>query len=149
ALFGSLNADTEALSDEICTALQLINFLQDLAIDWSRGRLYLPLDELGAACLDEESIRSAVESGSAPIALREFIASQSRRCAKMLERGAPLVARVPARLGWELRAIRAGAHRVLERLAANGYDPIARRPKLGWRDTPSLLRLMLADPAAR
>ncbi len=148
-LFGSLNARTEELSDEICSALQLINFLQDLAIDWPRGRLYLALDELEAAGLGETAIRLAVESGRAPVALREFIATQSRRCGSMLERGAPLVAQVPTRLGWELRAILAGARRVLERLASNGYDPIARRPKLGWRDAPSLLRLMLADPAAR
>ncbi len=148
-LFGARNPQTDSLSDSICTALQLINFLQDLAIDWSRGRLYLPLDELAAAGLDEAAIDEAASALRAPVALRTLIAAQARRCSAMLAAGAPLVARVPPRLAWELRAILAGGRRVLERMAANGYDPIAHRPTIGWRDAPALIRLMLSRPVAR
>lgn len=147
-LFGARDARTEPLSDAICSALQLINFLQDVAIDWSRGRLYLPLDEMLADGIDEQLIGDAVAAGRAPQQLRSHIARQSRRCAALLESGAPLTALVPLRLSLELRAILAGARRILEQMARAGYDPIARRPRLGWRDAVPMLRLMLSMPAA-
>ncbi len=141
-LFGARNARSETLADSICSALQLINFLQDLAIDWRNGRLYLPMDELAAAGIELALIDESVARGRAPAPLREFLAAQARRCAALLESGAPLTALVPGRLAWELRAILAGGRRTLEQLAARGYDPIASRPSLGWRDAPALLRLM-------
>src|SRR5690606_18702119 len=55
-LFGAWNAFTRIPSDEVCTALQLLNFLQDLAQDWRRDRLYLPLDELHDAGLTEDDV---------------------------------------------------------------------------------------------
>jgi hypothetical protein len=61
----------------------------------------------------------------------------------MLDSGAPLLAAVPARLRLELRAVLAGATRVLAKLEHGGFDPIARRPVLGWSDTLPLLRLWL------
>ena len=148
-LFGARNERTVPLSDDICSALQLVNFLQDLAIDWSRGRLYLPLDELERAGLDVAAIGAAVAGRRAPEPLRALLASQARRCGALLESGAPLVRLVPTRLAWELRAILAGGTRILERLAACGFDPIAARPTLGWRDGPAMLRLILSTPATR
>ena len=141
-IFGCRTPATEALSDAICTALQLINFLQDLAIDWSRGRLYLPLAELREKGLGEDEIARAVTHGRAPPALCEAIAAQVRRTSALLESGADLIPRVPSRLGWEVRATMAGGRRILERLSSGGHDPIAHRPRIGWRDTPALLRLM-------
>ncbi len=140
-LFGAWREDTALPSSRICSALQLINFLQDLAIDWPRGRLYLPLDELHAAGLGEADVAGAFAAGRASPALREFIGGQATRTRRMLESGATLVSRVPRRLGWELRAILAGGLRILDRLAADGHDPFASRPKLGWRDAPALARL--------
>jgi phytoene synthase len=148
-LFGAFGPRSAPLSDAICTALQLINFLQDFALDWSRGRLYLPMDELRAAGLDESRIDAAVRDGRAPPELRALIETQARHCARLLDTGTPLVRQVPARLAWELRAIIAGGRRILEQLRRDGFDPIARRPKLGWRDAPALIRLTLIRPAAR
>jgi phytoene synthase len=144
-LFGCRRADTEPLSDAICTALQLINFTQDTASDWRRGRLYVPLDELASAGLREADVAAAVEARRCPQALRALLARQVERASALLESGAPLAARVPRRLGWELRAIVAGGRRIVERLRAGGCDPIAARPALGWRDAPALLRLALAS----
>ncbi len=141
-LFGAASPRNLALSDSICTGLQLINFLQDFALDWSRGRLYLPLAELRAAGLDDAALEAAVRDGRAPPALRALFARQASECAALLESGAPLVRQVPRRLAWELRAILAGGRRILEQLERDGFDPIARRPKLGWRDAPALVRLM-------
>lgn len=146
ALFRRRDERTEPLADAICSALQLINFLQDTAIDWRRGRLYLPLDELAAAGLDAGAIGDACASGRAPEALRAFLAEQTRVASALLESGAPLVALVPARLGWELRATLAGGRRIVESLSAGGYDPFATRPRLTWRDAPALARLMFKPP---
>jgi len=148
-LFDARDDATTPLSDAICTALQLINFLQDLAIDWRRGRLYLPLDELERHGVCERRIEAAIDAGLSPDPLREVIADQARRCEALLESGAPLVRLVPGRLAWELRAILAGGRRILEQLAAAGFDPIASRPALRGRDALALLRLMFVSRTAR
>ena len=140
-LFGAWNASTRPASDAICTALQVLNFLQDLACDWRRDRLYLPQDELHAAGLDEHDVARAVAAGRADERLARFVAGQAARARGLLESGAVLGRQVPWRLSLELRAIVAGGLRIAEQLRAGGHDPIARRPKLGWRDAPALARL--------
>jgi len=145
-LFGAWSPLTRIPSDQICTALQVLNFLQDLAQDWRRGRLYLPLDELRGAGLSEEEIGRSVAAGRASDALAHFLAGQTGRARALLESGAVLVQRVPWRLSLELRAIVAGGLRVADRLRDGGHDPIACRPKLGWHDAPALARLWWQVP---
>ena len=58
-LFGRRDARLDAMSDDVCTALQLTNFWQDLAIDWQKGRLYVPLDVVGRAGADDRRSRAA------------------------------------------------------------------------------------------
>lgn len=151
ALSGHLDDTTRAASDRICSALQLINFLQDAAIDWSRGRIYLPLDALARHGVGEtELARAAAERRAGP-ALRACIAAEARRASELLAGGAGLPARVGGRLGWELRAIVAGGARILERLAASGHDPFVARPVLSRRDAlplaGAMLRLAIDSPA--
>ena len=146
-LFGAWNESTRIQSDQICTALQVLNFLQDLAPDWRRDRLYLPLDELRAAGLDEADVARSVAAGRAGARLAHLLAGQTDRARRLLESGAVLVRHVPWRLSLELRAIVAGGLRVAEQLRAGGHDPIARRPELGWRDAPALVRLWWRSPA--
>lgn len=140
-LFGAWNESTRGPSDAICTALQVLNFLQDLALDWRRDRLYLPLDELREAGLDEDDVARSVAAGRADDRLARFLAGQTRRARDLLVAGAPLAKKVPWRLSLELRAILAGGLRIAEKLRVGGHDPIARRPSLDWRDTPALARL--------
>jgi len=151
ALAGRLDATTRPMSDRICSALQLINFLQDAAIDWRRGRLYLPLDALARHGCAEADVERAVRDGRAGDALRACVAAEARRAGAMLAEGAPLAARVGGRLGWELRAIVAGGARILSKLAAGGHDPYAARPALAGRDALPLagavLRLALGGSA--
>jgi phytoene synthase len=147
ALSGRLTEPNRALSDRICTALQLINFLQDAASDWRRGRLYLPLDTLTRHGIDEREVGRATAAGHASAALRACVAQEAHRAGALLAGGSGLPARVGGRLGWELRAIVAGGRRILERLAEGGHDPFAGRPALRGRDAPALavavLRLAL------
>ena len=140
-VFGCRNRATEPLSNSICSALQLINFLQDFANDWRVGRLYIPEDELLMAGLDEKCIEDAIRQHRAPQQLRMLIERQAQFAQNLLDSGKPLFSLVPWRLGLELRAIVAGGSRILEKLASSGFDPIASRPKLSKRDIlPSLIR---------
>lgn len=138
-LFGRWDESTRPASDAICSGLQLVNFLQDLAIDWHRGRLYLPLDALEQAGLGPEDVGASVEQGRCTKALVGVIAGEALFARGLLCQGAALPARIPLRLGLELRAILAGGHGILDHLARSGYDPVARRPRLAWRDAPRLL----------
>lgn len=126
-------------SDAICSALQLINFLQDVGIDWHKGRVYLPLQSLASAGLGAAAVGEAVAAGRCPAKLREVIRAEAERAGAMLESGRPLCAAVPRRLGLELRMIVAGGRAVLRQLADHGFDPVARRPKLGFADLPRIL----------
>lgn len=143
-LFEAWNPNTRRKSDAICSALQRLNFVQDFAIDWNRGRLYLPLDVLRDASLSEDDVARAVASGRAGGRLAAVLGSETRSAADLLRSGRSLADDVPWRLGLELRAVVAGGLRIAEQLRTSGYDPIARRPSLGWRDAPALLRLSFA-----
>ena len=148
-LFGVTDSLALERSNAICSALQLINFVQDFSIDWQRNRLYIPTEELQAAGLLPEHIDEALRQRQAQPALRQLLRRQAERASALLESGASLPAMVPLRLNLELRAILAGARRILELLSHSDWDPINHRPKLNWRDAPALVRLMMTRNASR
>ncbi|HEY1044673.1 MAG TPA: squalene synthase HpnC [Telluria sp.] len=129
-LYGADDARSEVDSNAICTALQLINFLQDVAIDWEKKRIYLPLEDLARFGVSEADIAQG-RTGEAWGALMAFEVERAR--ALMLS-GAPLAARLPGRIGWELRIVVQGGLRILERIERAGYDVFRHRPVLGPRD---------------
>lgn len=134
-LFGRAEPRNLALSDGICTALQLTNFLQDVAGDYARGRIYLPLDELARFRVDETMIANG-DAGSRWQALMRFQIERTRR---MLQAGAPLGRVLDGRIGLELRLIVMGGARILEKLAAVDGDVFRRRPVLRPLDAPLLV----------
>ncbi len=143
-LFDACDDTRRPLSDAICTALQLVNFVQDVPIDWAKGRLYVPLEDLAEAGAREEDVATAIRERRASPALRHALSLQCRRASLLFDRGRPLVRQVPMRLAWELRATIAGGRRILERLAALQFDPFGdRRPTLSLRDGVGLVRLAL------
>jgi squalene synthase HpnC len=113
-------------SDAVCTALQLINFWQDVAIDIDKGRIYLPLEDLARYQVNEDDIRHG-RAGPAWEALMGFEVARAR--ALMLE-GAPLATRLPGRIGWELRLVVQGGLRILEAIEKARYDVFRYRPTL-------------------
>jgi squalene synthase HpnC len=143
-LFG-VKADQQMLarSDAICSALQVINFIQDLGVDLARNRRYLPLERLVTEGLDVAALAAALQVQQATPALRQVIAAEAQWARSMMREGAPLAGQVPWRFGLELRAIIAGGMRLLELIESGGYDPIRARPKLSARDAPALIRLFL------
>ncbi|MGE0802140.1 MAG: squalene synthase HpnC [Lautropia sp.] len=142
-LFEAATPANLAAADAICSALQRINFVQDVAIDRAKDRIYLPLATLRAAGTGAEQFYAEIDAGRLSAASRRAVAIEAARARTQLLAGRPLLARVPRRLGWELRFIVAGGLRILDRLAAADHDPVAARPKLGWRDGAALLALAL------
>lgn len=141
--------DPQALqqSDAICTALQLVNFWQDLGVDVARGRLYVPLSECAQHGVDPAQLRD--RQGSAQT--RTLLASLVAWTRGMMLRGAPLVHRVQGSAGWELRLVVQGGLRILDRIEAGGFDTLRHRPRLHWHDAPALgwRALRMRDGASR
>jgi squalene synthase HpnC len=129
-LYDAAGADNLRDSDAICSALQLINFCQDVAIDWRKSRVYLPQSDLAHFGVAEQQIADGVVDD----AWRALMRFETRRARDMLLAGAPLALRLPGRIGWELRLVVQGGLRILERIEANDYDVFHHRPQLRAKD---------------
>jgi hydroxysqualene synthase len=134
-LYGVVDAQALAQSDAICTALQLINFWQDLGLDVPRGRFYLPAEDCRRYGLDPLAPSTWASHPQAPALVRE-LCDWSRT---LMLSGAPLVHRVPGRAGWELRFVVQGGLRILDRIEQLGWRTLHARPKVGIADAPALL----------
>ncbi len=130
ALYGAADERNLRDSDAICSALQLVNFWQDVAIDIAKGRIYIPQEDLARfGVTGADIVRGA---GAAP--WRALMAFEVRRARDLMHGGAPLALRLPGRVGWELRLVVQGGLRILERIEQADYDVFRRRPKLGASD---------------
>ena len=123
------------LSDNICTALQLINFWQDLSRDLPRGRFYLPAEECSKFAVTEAQLLAGEHS--APVLA--LIGEQVRRAKAMMLEGAPLAKRIPGRAGWELRLVVQGGLRIIAKIQHMNYATLTARPKITAWDAPILL----------
>jgi phytoene synthase len=117
-------------SDAVCSALQLTNFWQDLAIDWSRGRLYVPEEVCRRCNARPDVLGQNVMTPEWAAAMTEC-ATHTRA---LFAEGRPVCDGVSGRLRYELRATWLGGTRILDRLEAGGFDVFTARPKLGARD---------------
>ena len=127
-------------SDRICTGLQLANFWQDVAIDWDKGRVYIPQSELRAFGVAETAIARRDTGGQwAPL-----MRAQTERARRLLLAGAPLSRMLPGRVGWELRLVVQGGLRILEEVDRHGGDVFRSRPQLRPSDWLTLSARALA-----
>jgi len=134
-LYGVQRPEALARSDAICSALQLINFWQDLGVDVPRGRYYLTAADCARYGLDPAAPATWAAHPRAPELVRE-LCDWAR--ALMLQ-GAPLVHEVPGRAGWELRLVVQGGLRILRRIESLQWRTLRQRPRLGPTDIPLLL----------
>jgi squalene synthase HpnC len=135
-LFEERGAESFALSDQICTGLQILNHLQDIRSDYlERNRVYLPGDQMRALGIQEEELGK----DSASPALKALCQELAQITAALFVRGHPLCNRLHGRASLEIRAIFQSAALVLERLKAGGFDPLRKRPKVGSADTIRIL----------
>jgi squalene synthase HpnC len=126
-VFGAATPDRIALSDRVCTALQLAEHWQDVAEDRAAGRIYLPAEDL---------VRFGVAPGeldkpSAGAALRELMAFEVDRARTLLDEGAPLVGRLHGRARIAVAGYVGGGRAALDSIDAAGYDVLAGSPKAG------------------
>ncbi len=113
-------------SDCICSALQLINFWQDIAIDWQKERVYLPQTDLDRMGVSESQIAKGRWSAQWA-ALMDFEIERTR---SLMREGAPLVHDLPGRMGWEIRLTVQGGLRILEKIQSRRGDIFGERPVL-------------------
>lgn len=144
-LCGITDATALRRSDAICTALQLINFWQDISVDHARGRCYLPETDAKAHGVDRPSLLAGAAPGPNEAAL---LAELLDWTAGLMHDGAPLVHQVPGRMGLELRLVVQGGLRVLDKVRTMNPKSYTHRPTLGALDTPRLLWRALRMPRA-
>nr|WP_315467247.1 squalene synthase HpnC [uncultured Undibacterium sp.] len=122
-------------SDQICTALQLINFWQDVAIDWEKSRIYLPIEDLHKFQVTAQQIAS----GSCNQDWRNLMQFEIQRARDLMIAGSPLCKRLPGRLGFELRLVVQGGLRILEKIECVKMDIFTQRPTINSKDGARLL----------
>jgi squalene synthase HpnC len=135
ALYRRTDASSLAQSDAICTALQLINFWQDVAIDWRKDRVYIPQSALLRFGVHEAQI-SEQRVDAAWTALLQALTSNA---SAMLKSGAPLARTLGGRVGFELRLVVQGGLRIAERIERVDGDVFRARPTLGKFDWALML----------
>jgi phytoene/squalene synthetase len=129
-----------AQSDQICSALQLINFWQDISVDLARARWYPSLQAMQQHGVSEAELMTDQPSANAS----QLVAGYAASARATLLAGAPLALRLPGRAGWELRLVVQGGLRVLDKIETLRYETWRTRPRLGLVDLPLLLWRALA-----
>ncbi len=134
-LYGIHASEALAQSDCICSALQLINFWQDLSVDIPRQRHYLTTEACRAHGVD----RSALRSPEAARHARPLIANEVAFADALMRQGQALVKTIPGRAGWELRLVVQGGLRILDKIRAMNCETLTQRPTLTAWDIPVML----------
>ena len=124
--FGERDQELQRLSDFTCTALQLVNFWQDLAIDWRKGRVYLPQEDLRKFDYTEEQLSREVVNDR----FHYLMAFECARTRRYFEQGLPLADRLRGAARLDVRLFSRGGMRILDLLERAGYDVFRRRPTL-------------------
>lgn len=126
-VFGLANPARVALSDSICTALQLTEHCQDVAEDLARGRLYLPLEDLARFGCSEADL----QGDHASPALRDVLAFEVARARELLDDGAPLLGQLRGRPRLAVAAFVAGGRAALDAIERARFDVLAATPRAG------------------
>ncbi len=135
-LFKQTTDSDLSASDAICSALQLVNFWQDVDIDYTKDdRVYLPQDEMARFGVSERHLQEKVSDH----AWRQLMGFQVERARQLMRSGQPLARALPGRIGLEIRATIQGGLRILKKIEAADYDVFRKRPVLRPQDWPGLL----------
>lgn len=118
--------ERQRLSDYTCTALQLANFWQDVSVDWKKGRIYLPLEDLRRFGVSEDQIAD----GKFNRQFREMMRFEVERARQWFKLGLPLVKMVNRSLALDLELFSRGGLAILDAIEKQDYDVLTRRPSL-------------------
>ncbi len=144
-LCGYSDPERQGLSDATCTALQLANFWQDVAVDLEKGRIYLPLEDLQRHGCTFEDVLARRATPGFRAALRDLVAWAR----ELFDQGLPLARKVRGRLAVDIELFSRGGMRVLDKIAAQDYDVLSRRPAISKGERAVLLLGALARRALR
>jgi len=125
-LYGITDEVSLAQSDQICTALQLINFWQDVSIDLPRKRWYPSVQTMARFGVRDADLQPDSHAKNAT----QLIAAYADEARAMMQKGAPLACRIPGRAGWELRLVVQGGLRILDKIEAMHFATWRQRPRL-------------------
>jgi squalene synthase HpnC len=121
---GYHDAERQQLSDYTCTALQLANFWQDVAVDYRKGRIYLPLEDLRRFGVSEKD----VAEGRATPQFLELMRFEVERAREWFHKGLPLAQKVDGELAIDIELFSRGGLAILQAIEDQGYDVLRRRP---------------------
>ena len=143
-IFGAATPDRVALSNDVCTGLQVVEHLQDIAEDLARDRIYVPQSDLRDEGCDEKDL-AAPHAGNA---LRRVVALEAGRARQLLFAGAPLAASLPVRARLAVAAFAAGGMAALDAIEAADFDVLGQRcrPRPRPRRLAARLALVLLAP---
>jgi phytoene synthase len=130
-------------SNALCTALQLTNHWQDVALDLARDRIYIPQEDLARYGVGEEDLRAGRATGG----YRDLMRDLAGRTRSLFRAARPLCSDVGGRLRLELRMTWLGGWRILDALERCGYDVFTRRPRLGTGDALAMAAGAVRWPA--
>ena len=125
-LCGYADQERQQLSDYTCTALQLANFWQDVAVDFGKGRIYIPLEDMRRFGVDE----SVIAEGRATPAFLELMRYEVERAREWFARGLPLESRVSGELALDIELFTRGGQAILKAIEEQGFDVLRRRPTI-------------------
>jgi squalene synthase HpnC len=128
-LCGYRDAGRQQLSDFTCTALQLANFWQDVSVDYAKGRIYLPLEDLRRFSVSEEDI-AAERNSPAFCSMMKFEVERAR---DWFERGLPLIAQVGRELAVDLDLFSRGGQEILNAIERQKFAVLGHRPAISKR----------------
>ncbi|MBD0737298.1 squalene synthase HpnC [Streptomyces sp. CBMA29] len=133
SITGTSTPERVRRSDAVCTALQIVEHLQDVAEDLGRDRIYLPAEDMKRFSVEEADLAAATAGAQ----VRALVAHEAERAGYLLDEGTPLVGSVRGRLRLLLAGFVGGGRAALKAVEAAGYDVLAVSPKA---TKPSLLR---------
>lgn len=141
-LYGYKEENLCKLSDKICTSLQLINFYQDLSIDFKRNRLYIPIEEILSFGLTSEKVMQQQNIEG----IKDLIKSQVIRAVNLMYEGSGLPDKLNLRLKLQIAATINGGLKIAQKIVESGYTSHIMRPVLNKKDyfiifTKSLLNV--------
>jgi len=123
-LCGYRDDERQQLSDYTCTALQLANFWQDVSVDYDKGRIYLPLEDLRRYAVSAQDLAGKRNTP----AFREMMKFEVERARQWFERGLPLVGKVDKELAVDLELFTRGGQEILKAIERQGFAVLGRRP---------------------
>jgi squalene synthase HpnC len=134
-LHGIFDEEGKKLSDSICTALQLVNFYQDLSLDFLKGRIYIPVDEMESFSITEIDFEKKENNSNFSLLIKQ----QIKRARELFHNGYGLIDRLPFKLALEIKWTILGGEEILNIIEKNNYNVLTVRPVLNKKDFIRLL----------